>query len=251
MNSWIILVPARLKSQRLKEKALVDLGGKPLIIRVCDNLRPLSKIGHKVIVATDSSKILKTCQTFGHQAIMTSSTHNSGTDRIWEVAQTTKHTHILNVQGDEPLVYPEMFQPLVQPLIEDNSLNCVNLMAEISNEREFYNQNVVKVVCDLQENAMFFSREPIPSLKMYSSPYKKYKQLGIYAFRKEFLFKFTKLSPTPMEIIESVDMLRLLENGYNIRMVKIKKNIVGVDTPDDMEKVKKIMLTDPLKTKYQ
>ena len=187
----------------------------------------------------------------GGNAIMTNSSHERCTDRIAEAAEKLNADIIVNVQGDEPLVYPEMFQPLVQPLIEDNSLNCVNLMAEISNEREFYNQNVVKVVCDLQENAMFFSREPIPSLKMYSSPYKKYKQLGIYAFRKEFLFKFTKLSPTPMEIIESVDMLRLLENGYNIRMVKIKKNIVGVDTPDDMEKVKKIMLTDPLKTKYQ
>ena len=112
-------------------------------------------------------------------------------------------------------------------------------------------KNVVKVVCDLNENAMFFSREPIPSEKMSpKSSLKKYKQLGIYGFRKQFLFKFTKLAPTPLEITESVDMLRLLENGYSIRMVKSNKNIVGVDTPADLEIVTKIMKSDALINQY-
>ena len=245
----IAVIPARMASTRFPGKPLVNILGIPMIEHVRRRVA-LSPIFSEVIVATCDQEIKDIVIGNGGHAIMTDSNHVRCTDRIAEAAENFDADIIVNVQGDEPLVDPEMFHPLVEPLKEDKSLDCVNLMSEITNEKEFYNQNVVKVVCDINENALFFSREPIPSEKMYSSSYKKYKQLGIIAFRKEFLLKFTKLSPTPLEIIESNDMLRLLENGFFVRMVKSDIRIVGVDTPTDMERVKIIMKSDPLLTKY-
>ena len=167
-----------------------------------------------------------------------------------EAADNLDADIIVNVQGDEPLVHPEMFNPLVVHLKKNKNLDCVNMMAEITSEEEYLNQNVVKVVCDLNDNAIFFSREPIPSAKTTSASFKKYKQLGVIAFRKDFLLKFTHLSPTPLEVIESNDMLRIIENGFSVRMVKSEFPIVGVDTPADLEKVKILMKTDTLFPQY-
>jgi 3-deoxy-manno-octulosonate cytidylyltransferase (CMP-KDO synthetase) len=119
-------------------------------------------------------------------------------------------------------------------------------MRVITKEEEYLNQNVVKVVFDMKDNALYFSREPLPSGKMTTAPFDKYKQLGVIAFRKEFLLKFTQFEPTPLEVIESNDMLRIIENGYTVRMVKSEFPLVGVDTHADIEKVKEIMETDPL-----
>ena len=246
----IAVIPARMNSTRFPGKPLAPILGIPMIEHVRRRVA-LSSIFCDVVVATCDEEIKDIVIESGGTAIMTDTKHERCTDRVAEAVERLDADIIVNVQGDEPLVVPDMFLPLVKPLLEDQYLNCVNLMTEVTSQKEFLNKNVVKVVCDLNENAMFFSREPIPSEKMSpKSSLKKYKQLGIYGFRKQFLFKLTKLAPTPLEITESVDMLRLLENGYSIRMVKSNKNIVGVDTPADLEIVTKIMKSDALINQY-
>ena len=245
----IAVIPARMASSRFPGKPLVPILGLPMIEHVRRRVA-LSKLFSDVVVATCDKEIENVVISSGGKAIMTSKKHERCTDRIAEAAEKLEAEIIVLVQGDEPLVMPDMFNSLIEPLVEYNHLYCVNMMGEIANEKELYNQNIVKVVFDVNENAMFFSREPIPSSKLYSSSFTKYKQLGIIAFRKDFLLKFTKLSPTPMEIIESIDMLRILENGFSVRMVKSDIFIVGVDTPEDLKRVEKIMEHDPIFTKY-
>ena len=244
----IAVIPARMASTRFPGKPLVPILGIPMIEHVRRRVA-LSTIFTDVVVATCDKEIEDVVISNGGKVIMTSKSHERCTDRIAEAAEKLEADVIVNVQGDEPLVLPEMFDNLVKPLVKSSSLDCVNLMAEITNEKELYNQNIVKVVFDLNYNAMFFSREPIPSSK-FSSKFKKYKQLGIIAFRKNFLLKFTKLLPTPMEVIESNDMLRILEHGFLVRMLKSEICIIGVDTPDDLNRVEMIMKSDPLLTKY-
>jgi 3-deoxy-manno-octulosonate cytidylyltransferase (CMP-KDO synthetase) len=158
---------------------------------------------------------------------------------------------IINIQGDEPLVRPEMFEPLLASLLSDLELPCANLMTEIHTDSEFESGNVVKVVCDLAGNALYFSREPIPvRRKAGGMEFKKYKQLGIIAFRSDFLQKFTRLSATPLEQIESVDMMRAVEYGHRIRMVPCGQQVVGVDTPEDLTRASKLMEQDDLLTVY-
>ncbi len=241
----IAVIPARMGSTRFPGKPLADILGLPMVEHVRRRVA-LSPIFSDVVVATCDHEIMDVVISSGGHAVMTATTHERCTDRIAEAAENLDADIIVNVQGDEPLVHPEMFNPLVAPLKLNQSLDCVNMMSEITIEEEYLNQNVVKVVCDLNDNAMFFSREPIPSAKMFSDSFNKYKQLGIIAFRKDFLLKFTHLSPAPLELIESNDMLRILENGFSVRMVKSGFPIVGVDTPADLEKVNTIMKTDPL-----
>ena len=241
----IAVIPARMGSTRFPGKPLADILGLPMVEHVRRRVA-LSPIFSDVVVATCDQEIMNVVIDSGGHAVMTAATHQRCTDRIAEVAENSDADIIINVQGDEPLVHPEMFIPLVAPLKNNPSLNCVNLMRVITKEEEYLNQNVVKVVFDMKDNALFFSREPLPSGKMTTVPFDKYKQLGVIAFLKEFLLKFTQFEPTPLEVIESNDMLRIIENGYTVRMVKSEFPLVGVDTPADIEKVKKIMETDPL-----
>ena len=245
----IAVIPARMASTRFPGKPLADLLGLTMIEHVRRRVA-LSPLFSDVVVATCDQEIMDVVLSHGGHALMTATSHERCTDRIAEAADNLDADIIVNVQGDEPLVHPEMFNPLVAPLKVNQSLDCVNMMSEITSEEEYLNQNVVKVVCDLNDNAMFFSREPIPSAKMTSASFNKYKQLGVIAFRKDFLLKFTHLSPTPLEEIESNDMLRIIENGFSIRMVKSEFPIVGVDTPADLEKVKILMKTDTLFPEY-
>ena len=158
---------------------------------------------------------------------------------------------VINVQGDEPLVNPKMFGPLLEPLKNEKELMCTNLMSEIESDIEFNNPNVVKTVCDPKGNALYFSRESIPSpLIAGTLLYKKYKQLGSMAFRNEFLQNFTKLTPTPLEQVESIDMLRALEHGYKVRMILSPFQGIGVDIPADLEQVVRLMKDDPLFGSY-
>ena len=182
---------------------------------------------------------------------MTSHLHTRCTDRIAEAAEKIDADIIINVQGDEPLLHPEMFEPLITPLLEEDKLVCTNMVSLIRNEEENIDKNVVKVVCNLENNIIYLSREPIPSNRNnQTGVIKRFKQLGLMAFRKEFLVNFTKLEPTPLEMIESIDMLRVLEYGYLIRMVESKSDIVGVDTPEDLERVRILMKNDSLFSSY-
>lgn len=246
----IAIIPARMSSTRFPGKPLADIHGLPMIehvrrrVALCDSI-------HQVVVATCDNEIYDVVSVNGGHAVMTADTHERCTDRVAEAALSVDADIIVNIQGDEPMVKPEMLNSLIYPLIENNNLVCTNLMVEINDDSDFRNPNVVKTVCDLQGNAVYFSREPIPSAsKAGSLEYKKYKQLGIIAFRRDFLHAFSKLPQTPLEIIESVDMLRAIEHDYKVRMVLTPYKIVGVDTIADLEKVKKLMKNDDLMRSY-
>lgn len=247
----IAIIPARMDSTRFPGKPLADILGLPMIEHVRRRVA-LCKLFSKVIVATCDNEILEAVVKFGGEAVMTADTHERCTDRVAEAALSYEAEVIVNVQGDEPLVDPEMFSSLLAPLMKDPDLQCTNLMVEINTEEEFNNPNVVKAVCDRQGKALYFSREPIPSaLKAGAIKFKKFKQLGIYAFRRDFLQLFTGLLPTPLEEIESVDMLRAVEHGYEVRMVESKYRVIGVDTPDDLLRVIPLMEKDKLFSEYR
>ena len=244
------IIPARMASTRFPGKPLADILGIPMIEHVRRRVS-LCPIFNDVIVATCDQEIFDIVSVNGGRAVMTSNTHERCTDRIAEAALKIDADVIVNVQGDEPLLRPEMFEPLITPLSEEEEILCTNLMAEIKDSNEFNNNNVVKTVVDRKGNAIYFSREPIPSRsKAGDYNYKRYKQLGIIAFRNEFLHYFTNLPQTPLEKIESVDMLRVIEHGYYIRMVETSVQVIGVDTPDDLDKAVDLMKKDDLRHMY-
>ena len=246
----IAVVPARMASTRFPGKPLADILGLPMIEHVRRRLL-LSHEINDVIVATCDQEILDLVQSYGGQAIMTSDQHERCTDRVAEAVEAINADVVINVQGDEPLVNPGMIGPLLEPLKKEKELLCTNLMTKIETNVEFNNPNVIKIVCDPQGNAIYFSRESIPSpLKAGELNYNKFKQLGIIAFRNDFLKHFTKLPPTPLEQVESVDMMRAVEHGYKVRMVMSNFKGIGVDTPNDLEQAKALMENDKWFGKY-
>ena len=246
----ITVIPARMASTRFPGKPLADILGLPMIEHVRRRLLLCHEI-NDVIVATCDQEILDLVQSCGGHAIMTSDRHERCTDRVAEAVGSINADIVINVQGDEPLVNPEMIGPLLEPLKKEKELFCTNSMTKIDSDIEFKNSNVVKTVCDLKGNALYFSRESIPSPhKAGELYYKKYKQLGIIAFKIEFLKNFTKLKPTPLEQVESVDMMRAIEHGYKVRMVLSPFKGIGVDTPSDLEQATALMKQDSLFGKY-
>lgn len=204
-----------------------------------------------VIVATCDREIIETTEAYGGRAVMTASTHERCTDRVAEAVTREVADIIVNVQGDEPLLDPNMLDALIKPLLENPELLCANLIARISSE-EAESPNLVKVTFDQEMYALYFSREPIPSMKKSGKlPVCHYNQLGIIAFRREFLKTYSSLAPTPLEAIESVDMLRLLEHGYRIKFVLVENEGTSVDTPQDLQKAIELMHSDPWLRRYQ
>ena len=247
----VAVIPARMASTRFPGKPLAEIQGLPMIEHVRRRVA-LSPLIQEVVVATCDQEIFAAVTAEGGQAVMTAPTHERCTDRVAEAAVSIEADIIINVQGDEPLVQPDMFVALLAPLVADPELPCTNLMSEILSDDEFTSPNVVKTVCDFKGNALYFSREPIPSVRKAGDlAFRKYKQLGIIAFRYEFLHTFTDLAPTPLEAVESVDMLRAVEHGYQVRMVVTPFQVVGVDTPEDLEKARVLMKTDELLKTYQ
>jgi 3-deoxy-manno-octulosonate cytidylyltransferase (CMP-KDO synthetase) len=247
----IAIIPVRMASTRLPGKPLADILGLPMVehVRRRVSLSPLFK---EVIVATCDQEILDVVLRYGGKALMTANTHTRCTDRVAEAVDALEADIVINVQGDEPLVNPAMFQALVEPLMNCPDLPCTNLMAAIDSDSDFNSPDVVKTVCDINGNAVYFSREPIPSVKKAESLiFPKYKQLGIIAFRKHFLLRFTSLPQTPLEKVESVDMLRAIEHGYKIRMVLSPFKAVGVDTPADLQRAIDLMGQDELFPRYR
>lgn len=246
----VAIIPARMASTRFPGKPLVDILGIPMIEHVRHRVALCPHI-NDVVVATCDREILEVVTKNGGCAVMTSRTHERCTDRVAEAAASLDADIIINVQGDEPLVRPEMFELLLKPLCDEAEIVCTNLTAEIGSEGEFNNPNIVKTVFDCKQNIIYFSREAIPSLRKSGGlSFKKYKQLGIIAFRKDFLLRFTHLPPTPLEMVESVDMLRAIEHGYKIRMVLSPFRIFGVDTPDDLIQVIELMKSDDIFNSY-
>jgi len=245
----IAIIPARMAASRFPGKPLAPILGLPMIEHVRRRVMFCSELDD-VIVATCDEEIVKVVEDAGGSVVMTSNEHERCTDRIAEAATKMEADIVINIQGDEPLVMPDMIAETFRPLQKDSSLACTNLVSKIENEEEFQNPNAPKVVTNLTGDILYISREPIPSKKKAPGDYLKLKQLGIIAFSSDFLQVFTRLEPTPLEIIESVDMMRAIEHGYRVKIVETKGKLIGVDIPEDIKRVEKALASDPLVKKY-
>jgi 3-deoxy-manno-octulosonate cytidylyltransferase (CMP-KDO synthetase) len=240
------VIPARYSSTRFEGKALADIQGKPMVQHVYERTSRASLVS-EVIVATDDERIAAAVRSFGGRAEMTSRDHETGTDRLAEVAARLESDIIVNVQGDEPLIEPAMIDDAIAPLISDSSIEMGTLKSRIRNLHDFLSPNVVKVVTDLEGFALYFSRSPLPNFRdkwndlkdeaFVSGKLLCYKHVGLYVYRRDFLLKFSLLPPTFLEKSEMLEQLRALENGYRIKVVETSHESIGVDTPADLEKV--------------
>jgi len=245
------IIPARMGSSRFPGKPLEKICGIPMIGHVYFRSK-MADLLDDVYVATCDKQIKDYIESIDGKAIMTSDKHKRASDRVAEaLLKIEKETGekvniVVMIQGDEPMIFPEMINQSVEPLINDKKIVVSNLMAIIKSSQEHNDSNEVKVVFDKQKFALYFSREPIPSSKKEPNENHMYKQVCIIPFTRDFLIKFNKLEPTPLEIIESVDMLRVLEHGYKVKMILTKYDTYSVDTIDDLKHVEKLMKKDKL-----
>lgn len=242
----LALIPARYGSTRFPGKPLADLCGKPLIVHVIDRAREAQCVD-EVIVATDDIRIFGAVEKFGGKAVMTSPDCATGSDRIAEVALARPDADIIvNVQGDEPLMPAQVIDAAVDALKNDPDCTVATAMIRIQSEANFLSPNVVKVACDQLGRALYFSRSPIPNISRAAeqdvksiapggAPFWGFKHFGLYVYRRDALLKFVKMAPTPLELLEKLEQLRFLENGYRIRLVETALDSIGVDTPEDLE----------------
>ena len=235
----LCVIPARYASTRLPGKPLADIVGKPMIQHVYERSAQAT-IPQQEVVATDDEKVFQAVQQFGGKVVMTSSEHQTGTDRLAEVASKYAEVDvIINVQGDEPLIDPKVIDELAQEFLNDTALQMASVMSIMDTE-DYQNPNAVKVVTDLNNNALYFSRSLLPYPRVAGKA-NVYKHIGIYAYKKDFLLKFAKLEPTPLEQSESLEQLRALENGYKIKMIKTKSKFIGVDSIEDLQTVNELL----------
>jgi len=232
------MIPARLAATRLPKKPLLDIEGKPMVQRVWERARRAASL-HEVIVATPDEEIRTVVEAFGGRVIMTAHHHRSGTDRLAEAASTITADIIVNIQGDEPLIHPEDIDAAVRPFMADATLQMTSLMCPCPDE-ERSNPATVKVVCSLSGDALYFSRARIPFTRN-DTGLPVMQHIGLYAYRKDFLLTFASLTPTPLEQTEALEQLRVLEHGYRIRMVRVPRAPLSVDTPNDLARVRAII----------
>ena len=232
MSRTAIIIPARWGSTRFPGKPLHLLAGKPLLQHVWERCNCVPGVD-QVIVATDDTRILEAAFSFGAEVALTSAGHPSGTDRIAEVAKNLRSTDILlNVQGDEPFLDPELAGRLIRTLKDDSRARMATAACPLD-PADLDNPNVVKVVCDLEGNALYFSRSPIPCDRDGDSSPARLRHIGIYAYRRPFLLDFVKRKQTPLEKSEKLEQLRALEHGAAIRVLITKSAGLGIDTPED------------------
>lgn len=239
------VIPARYGSTRFPGKPLADILGKPMIQHVWERTSQ-AKTLEKVIIATDDERILRKAKEFGAEAILTSSSLSSGTERVAETVKDLDVNIVANIQGDEPLIEPQAIDEAIKSLIDDPEIPMATLAYKTTKKEEIKDPNVVKVVFDKDNFALYFSRSPIPFSKEHRSPFTVhgspfYKHLGLYVYRKEFLLKLAKMKPTPLERMEGLEQLRVLENGYRIKVVETEYDSIGVDTPRDLERVRAVI----------
>jgi len=244
MPEIVAIIPARFGSTRFPGKAVAILNGKPIIQHVYERVRQAKSLSD-VYVATDDERIFSTVTGFGGKAIMTSGEHKSGTDRIAEAVSVSGGDIIVNVQGDEPLIEPSVIDAVSAKITNDSEIVCSTACTPIKDETMYKNPNAVKVVMDSNGTALYFSRSPLPFYRDGGFG-GAYLHIGIYCFRKDFLKVFTSLRQTPLEKAENLEQLRIIENGYKIGVVVTDYHSFGVDTPDDLEKVKKIIAGNSL-----
>lgn len=235
------IIPARYGSTRLPGKPLAMIGDKPMIQRVYEQVSKATEI-EQVIVATDDQRVYDAVVAFGGQAMMTRPDHLTGTDRLAEVAAThTEIDVIINVQGDEPLIDANVIDALAREFKEDSSLQMGTVGCPLL-EEEYNEPSAVKVIVNRLGNAMYFSRSliPYPRNAFVQPPLK---HVGMYGYQRQFLLNYAKMEPTPAELTESLEQLRALENGYTIRVITTDQRFIGVDTPEDLDRVNEIFRT--------
>jgi 3-deoxy-manno-octulosonate cytidylyltransferase (CMP-KDO synthetase) len=243
------IIPARYASVRFPGKVLASLWGKPIVQHVYERAKRAKSLS-EVLVATDDERVKAVVESFGGECVMTSPHHPSGTDRIAEVAERLDADVVVNIQGDEPLIAPEAIDAAVQPFFADPTLKMTTLATPIADEGEYRNPNVVKVVTDRDGFALYFSRSPLPFFRpkgtMAETPsfaipddavVRPLRHIGLYAYRREFLLQFAQWAPTALERAEGLEQLRALEHGVRIKVVITPYRSVGVDTPDDLERL--------------
>ena len=246
LKTIIAIIPARYGSTRFPGKSLALIEDKPMVQWVYERTKR-SRLVTRVIVATDDERIRKAVLDFGGEAVMTSSDHPTGTDRIAEVARTLTCDIVVNVQGDEPLIHPDMIDETVAPLVDDVSIPMGTVCRKIEDRREAFDPNVVKVVFDKKGFALYFSRAPIPwdrdrwagknSFGDMPLAGPMYKHIGLYVYRRDFLLTYAKMPQTSLEAAEKLEQLRALESGYRIKTVVTGHESFGVDIPGDLSKI--------------
>lgn len=244
----IAVIPARYDSSRFPGKPLASIAGKPMIQHVIERARQARRVS-RIIVATDDDRIRATVSSFGGESVMTRRDHRSGTERIAEVAVHTPAEIYVNVQGDEPLISPDVIDAAVDAISSDAEVQVATLCVPISQPAKIMDPNVVKVVADFDGNALYFSRAPIPWVRDASQPVaaRHFKHIGIYAFRRAALLEFPTLPPGELEHLEQLEQLRWLENGYRIRVGECDYTGVAVDVPADVPRVEEFLRTQPSK----
>ena len=247
LNVKIIgIIPARMASSRFPGKPMAEILGKPMIGHVYDNVKK-NKLIAELAVATCDDKIYNYIQSIGGRAVMTSDKHERASDRCAEALvkieeeDDKKYDIVVMVQGDEPMIHPNMITAAVQPMLDDPNVLVTNLLGNIESKEEFEDRNCIKVVCNLNGDALYFSREPIPT-RAKSTDISMGKQICVIPFRRDFLLEYNVLEPTPLEIVESVDMIRILEHGMKVRMVFTEHKTHAVDTIEDLLTVSKLMV---------
>jgi len=232
-------------SSRFPGKPMAPILGKPMIGHIVERVLR-NELLTTAAVATCDAEIADYVRSIGGTAVMTSDKHERASDRcaealmILENEKNTKYDFVVMVQGDEPMIDPQMITEAITPMLSDSAILVTNLLGSIESVEEFEDRNCIKVVCDLMSNAIYFSREPIPT-RSRSEDIPRGKQVCIIPFTRDFLIEYTKLAPTPLEIAESVDMMRILEHGKKIRMVPTKHQSYAVDTPADLIRVENLM----------
>lgn len=246
MTKITAIIPARYASTRFEGKALADIMGKPMVQHVYERTSRATLVS-EVIIATDDERIAAAVRNFGGKVVMTSRDHETGTDRLAEVASCLDSDIIVNVQGDEPLIDPAMIDDAIRPLVDDDQIRMGTLKTRIKNLHDFLSPNVVKVVSNWEGFALYFSRSPLPNFRdkwnnlkdeaFASGKLLCYKHVGLYVYRRDFLLQYAQMSPTYLELAEKLEQLRVLENGYQIKVVETEFESIGVDTPADLDKV--------------
>ncbi len=250
--SRMIVIPARYQSQRFPGKPLADLNGKPMIQHVWERAMKTKNHG-RVIVATDDNRIADCVRGFGAEVHMTSSSHQTGTERVAEVAEKLDSEMVVNLQGDLPVFLPEVLDDLLEisaDLIVRDLAKLITVKSEILSKEEIFSPNTVKVVTDCKDRALYFSRSPIPyiqpgELDLASLPFKFYKHYGIYIYKKDFLLQISKAPEGPLEKAEKLEQLRVLELGNHVSVVDIKPKSANffweVNTPEDLSKAREMV----------
>lgn len=246
----VAVIPARMGSSRFPGKPLVEILGRTMIEHVacraalCEHL-------DAVYVATCDAEIKTAVEAFGAAVIMTSPAHERASDRVAEAARHFDADIVVMIQGDEPMITPEMIVAAVNPLLSDSSIECVNLARRVESRDEYLNRNTIKVVTNRRGDALYFSRAPIPAFDFEAAERAPiFKQVCVIPFRRDFLREFAALPPTPLEQAESIDMLRILEHGGRVRIIETGADTHAVDTPDDLRRVEKLMKNDSLVLRY-